>query len=485
MKIHEVNVKSLTKVLLTMFFIALLLCIIPNVVSAYEDTFTTEDGIVVKKNIDGYQQGNVHFDITNIELNEEKNYKWGFSKSSNIESVEKWYGLNDVTASQKVASIDMLTSDSTMFKFLRENDSMYLYIKDAEDELVVNGLKVDLSLPISYAFKLSFDTNWSHYLYNVAYNGNDYNSPSIYKIKNVYYKFEKITDDNLIEKYRTALSNNDNMNNIIEKTQDDINNLTNWTLCDSNKYNTNLFVGFKKSTWPTEQGVYYLYLKGKDADTKTVYGALIVNIDSNGPTVKSIEVVSPKEGTYNTPQTVKIRAYFSEAITGTTMPTLKIKFGESPERSITEGTIHNESYYYYKYIEYSYNIQDGDKGQLITVGYEGGDIKDSSGNEAKLSCPLITGNAIKANTEGNITNNTDNQDKNNDQTTPTVPPTQNPNNQPTPTPNNPSNNGRDDTIANINLPNTGAGIIIITTLALLVVAGIVAYIKYNKYRDVQ
>lgn len=397
---------------IAIIFIIALLFLIPTVVRA-EDTFTTEDGIVVTKKIEGYTQGTVHFDVTNITLDEEKNYSWGLSKSSNVENVDKWYGLNDFSVPQKYAGIDVLVSNDDMYNFLRANDNAYLYIKESDsDNFIVNSLNINLSLPIANAFKISRDTGWSRYYYNVSSTGSGYRTPSIYGINNVYYKFEKITDEGLIEKYRKALSNKEDMSSVIEKTQDDLKNVTGFTLCDKG-YGDD-YVGWKSSSWPTEQGCYYLYLKAKDADSKAVYGCLIVNIDGDGPKVSSIKVESPSSGTYNTPQTVKIRAYFNETITGTTAPTLTIKFGNSNNRELTNGTIYNSGSTHY--IEYSYNIQDSDKGQLATVDFKGGDIKDTSENAAVLTCPVLTGTTIKANEAGTNNNHTDNQDKDNDLT---------------------------------------------------------------------
>ena len=481
-----------------------LLFVIPTTVKAYEDTFTTTDGVVVKKIIEGYTQGNIHFDISNIGLDDEKSYKWAIIKSSNSENIKEWTGLNDVTASKKVATIDLTISNSKHLDLLRSTDEAYLYIKCTEDDkMIVDALKLDLSLPIVYAFKLSKDTGWSRCQYNVSYNGSSYATTSTYKIKDVYYKFEKITDETLINTYQTAISSNSNMNDVIKVTKEDIKNITGWTLCDES-YSSKIHTVWNNNSWPTEQGVYYLYLKAKDLGTKTVYGCLVVNVDGDGPKVKSIRVVRPTEGTYDAPQTVKINVYFDETITATQVPTLKIKFGSGSERTISEGTIYNT--YNSHYIEYLYNIQSTDKGQIATVSYEGGDVKDTSGNSATLSCPVITGNVIKANESGKDTNQTDNKDKNNNLTNPTPTPTATPTATPapsstpkpstTPTPtsnvknnnnnnsNNNSNKNDDDTIAPSKLPKTGAGMLLISAVVAISISGVIAYIKVNKYRDI-
>lgn len=204
-----------------------------------------------------------------------------------------------------------------------------------------------------------------------------------------------------------------------------------------------------------------------------------------------------EDGTYNTPQTVKINVYFNEGIKGSTTPTLKIKFGDSPERTLTNGTIKNTGAHF---IEYSYNIQDTDKGQLQTVSFSGGNITDQKGNKAVLSCPVLSGSTtIKANTKATTTNNTANQnttnnntdktnsdknnaDKNDSNNSTTNKPT---NTGSTGTTNNTSStNKKDTTVASGKIPQTGVGI----GLTLLIVAvfsiSILAYSKYKKLKDI-
>ena len=169
-------------------------------------------------------------------------------------------------------------------------------------------------------------------------------------------------------------------------------------------------------------GLYLLWVKRTGENCKEVYSCIvhdglkeatrveqyIAGLDVEKPTVQSIAVTSPESGTYKTGQTVKITVTFSEKITGETVPTLKIKFGTSEERTVTNGTISENE------IVYSYNIVDGDKGQLAVTGYAGGKIKDAAGNDAVISSKVVSGNTIKANVEGTTNNNTQNhtQDRN-------------------------------------------------------------------------
>ena len=130
-------------------------------------------------------------------------------------------------------------------------------------------------------------------------------------------------------------------------------------------------------------GWYFVYANGSlSSNTST---------DVTKPTVNTIAVTSPTTGTYKSGQKVKITVTFSENITGSTVPTLKIRFGTSEERSITKGTVSGST------IVYEYTIVDGDKGQLAVTGYAGGTIKDAAGNDATISSKTLSGYTIKAN----------------------------------------------------------------------------------------
>lgn len=232
-----------------------------------------------------------------------------------------------------------------------------------------------------------------------------------------------------------------------------------------------------------------MWVKITGENCKDIYGCIVHDglpkatkvadyINGEGPKVTKIQVESPKSGTYKTKQTVKIRVYFDKKITGTKVPTLKIKFGSSAERSVTNGTIHNDATVRSsgQYIEYSYNIQSGDNGQLATVSLTGGTIKDEDGNAAILSCPVLSGSiTIKANTKGTVTNNTENQDKTNN--------TSNNTNKNSNSSSNKSGD-KDETTAKGKIPYTGASLTVVFAIGIILVIGIVAKTQYNKYRDI-
>lgn len=477
------------KFLIMSLLVGIILLMMPTMVNA-ADTFTTADGIEVKKVVTGFSNGSIELKVSNIELSSEGNYEWGIGKSSSVDNITNWYVLGDINASKKTASLNLTVQDKNILALLRETDTAYLFIKDTkstDDTLVIDALQVDLTLPPLYAFDYYI---WLDSYYIIGGNLSTVNQwdGATYNIRNAYYKFEKITDETLVANYKQALLDGTNLAKVFSIDASTVENIENWTACtrDSNYP----FTKIDKTKVPTDQGAYYLWIKAKDTDSKTVYGCLIVNIDADGPTVEKIYVDSPESGTYKTGQTVKIKIGFSEPITGSTVPTLKIKFGDSEVREVSNGTIVNSgngNYYWAHYIEYSYDIQNGDKGQLATVELTGGNIKDSSGNEAVLSCPVITGNTIKANVEGTNTNNTPNQDTTNkDNKTDTddkkQPTDSNQNTNIT----NPDTSKKEDTTTSTGkLPQAGLNLSIVFAIIVVIAISAVAYSKYNKMRDVR
>lgn len=212
--------------------------------------------------------------------------------------------------------------------------------------------------------------------------------------------------------------------------------------------------------------------------------------DITPPTVKNIEVTEESVINYNKdtnknmymiPAGAKlvINVNFSETIEGTTVPTLTIKFGEGQNIKLTEGTVGGSK------ITYIYNIQNLDKGVMATVDLSGGNIKDSVGNEATLSCPGLSiqynsGEFVYAN--GNVINPDNETNKPNDGNA-NKPDNENANNS-----GNSNNNGtdgkKDDTIANGKLPQAGVSIVISLVIIVLLASCVFAYCKYHKLKGI-
>lgn len=440
------NFKKL-KVAIAIIIFALLIWIGNTKVDAavsYTRTFSGNDG-------------SIQINLTGVTLDTKKAYSYALVTRGG--TPEKWQALTEYTAN--TAQVKLMSNIEEIVDVLKVTDTGMLYIKDnSNDKYIVEALEVDLKLP---------------YLQTLQYT---FHSVGFYDVKRIYSEIgdtesqaiQRVTDKTLIEQFLNVKNNGGNIVSL-EKylTARPTTGYINTVYIHENEYNDGLYLVWVKLGASGCKDIYGCIIHDGLPEAKTL-AEYMGNADLVAPTVKAIEVTSPTTGTYKTSQTVKIRVKFSEVITGSSVPTLKIKFGESAERTVTNGTIKDN------YIEYSYNIQETDKGQLAVVSLSGGSIKDTSGNEAKLSCPVISGYTIKANVDGTINNNTDNQDKDNNKKD-----EDNKDN----TQNDGTTNDQDKTVAPGKLPQTGLGIGITVTIVAVVGIVALAYFKYNSYRDVK
>lgn len=203
-------------------------------------------------------------------------------------------------------------------------------------------------------------------------------------------------------------------------------------------------------------------------------------IDITSPTVENIQVTYASVMNYNRDENksmyiipagakLVINVTFSEVIEGTKIPTLTVKFGEGENIKLTEGIVGGAT------ITYVYTIQNTDIGVMTTVDFSGGNIKDSVGNIATLSCPALkiqnsTEDFVYAN--GTVTNpgtndknqGTDNKDENNQKP-------------------NTSDDKKDNTTAKEKIPKAGK-MTVISILIITIIAGTTSFIITRKYKGI-
>lgn len=442
------------KYLIMLLVIITLMLLLPNVSNAVVEYTRT-----IPSN-----EGTIKINFTGLELDVAKAYEFALVRQGG--TPENWFNIDDGYTTSE-ATVTLSSATSQIVEVLKATDIGFIYIREKDNTTgtyVVQAQQVDLKLP--YLQSLSYTKDSTKYSVRNRIYGS-IGSPSWYAREHyTYIKWEKVTDENLVEKFLSIKSNNSN----ITKLEGDLPNPP------TTGYTPDVEPDYKDK----DDGLYLLWVKRTGENCKEVYSCIvhdglpeatkleqyIEGFDVEKPTVNSIAVTSPASGTYKTGQTVKITVTFSEIITGDTVPTLKIKFGTSEERTVTNGTITENK------IVYSYNIVDGDKGQLAVTGYTGGTIKDAAGNDAVITSKTVSGNTIKANVEGTTTNNTENQDKTNEGTN-------NNNNNNTYTSKKESN-----TTATGKLPYTGLKVGVILAIVIVLVAGAFGYCKYSKLKGI-
>lgn len=373
------------KFLFIAIFAILILALVPTISKAdvaYTRSFPSNDGTIV-------------LNVTGLELSDEKQYE--FSIVSKGGTPTDWFlvtDYNDTSANitlssgtTKIANVLAATNDGQLF--IREKDNTEGYI--------LNRLNVNLKLPYIGSIAYTIKDN-EYILYGTSaklyekigskfgYSGDGINTSVVWK---------KVQDASFITKFLE-----------IKKNESSINGLEAYLPSVPTDFSNNTHPNFASKN----DGLYLLWVKRVGNNCKDVYSVIVhdglpeatkVNqyiegADVTAPTVKSIQIVSPKAGNYGAGQEVQIRVLFSEKIVATTAPTLKIKIGEGSEQSLTDGVVKNGTNE--GYITYSYTIKATDKGQIQVTGLTGGNVTDEAENEAVLSCPALTGdNAITAN----------------------------------------------------------------------------------------
>lgn len=442
------------KYLIMLLVIITLMLLLPNVSNAVVEYTRT-----IPSN-----EGTIKINFTGLELDVAKAYEFALVRQGG--TPENWFNIDDGYTTSE-ATVTLSSATSRIVEVLKATDIGFIYIREKDNTTgtyVVQAQQVDLKLP--YLQSLSYTKDSTKYSVRNRIYGSIGSSSWYASEHYTYIKWEKVTDENLVEKFLSIKSNNSN----ITKLEGDLPNPP------TTGYTPDIEPDYKDK----DDGLYLLWVKRTGENCKEVYSCIvhdglpeatkleqyIEGFDVEKPTVNSIAVTSPASGTYKTGQTVKITVTFSEIITGDTVPTLKIKFGTSEERTVTNGTITENK------IVYSYNIVDGDKGQLAVTGYTGGTIKDAAGNDAVITSKTVSGNTIKANVEGTTTNNTENQDKTNEGTN-------NNNNNNTYTSKKESN-----TTATGKLPYTGLKVGVILAIVIVLVAGAFGYCKYSKLKGI-
>lgn len=429
--------------LITVVLLGMML-LIPNISNAaVEYTRTIPPG----------NDGSIILNFTGLELDESKAYS--FALVTKGSTPKNWHRIVEYTST--TAEIPLSSSTSDIEDILKITDTGYLYIRDDSTSTnVIDNIEINLKLPYLQAIDYSISNN--HVNINEIY-GYVWSGRSV--------SVNKISDKTLLEEYLKIKNNGASITGLEEYLPQ---------IPDTGYHGTSTGSGVDMTNY--DDGLYVIWVKLTESNCKDIYGAIIYDglpeattleeylsgVDITGPIVESIAVTSPSSGTYATSQTVKITVKFDEIITGTSVPELKIRFGESEERTVTNGMISKNT------IVYTYNIAESDKGQLAVTGYSGGTITDESGNAATITTKTISGFSIIANEDGAIIDNN--------------PSTQEPDDNKNNTGNS-NNSGQDTTVAPGKLPYAGSGTAIIFAIVIVLVSAIIAYKKYNKLSDIK
>ncbi len=182
------------KYIMVLLFVSLLLLIIPNISNAAVTVKRTVESSVAMK-----------FSLSGLTLNEDHQYEYGFS-ATKAGDVKKWYQVTDLSSA--TATIPLRLSDNDMKSVFDATDTGYVTIRDVTDsnKTVVEPTALDFKIPYLQVTNFTVLTNG----YQFKGGGEDEVSvPS--RSRNsckMYYQYQKITDTNIINKYKEIKSKN-------------------------------------------------------------------------------------------------------------------------------------------------------------------------------------------------------------------------------------------------------------------------------------
>ena len=430
--------KKLKCITLLLVILAFML-IIPNVSNATET-------ITVSRNLYS-MDGSMKFTFTGLTIDTTHEYQFGLTKTS-AATVEDWYLITELTTNSATADISIGTKE--MREVINAVDTGYITIKDkTTDTVVLKPYAVDLKLPYLRVTSYEVVSNGQNLDKGTA---NDYeiNVP----LRNAtnseaYYKYEKITDENLIKKYKEIKANNGDYTTLesLLKTSAPTSGYSTWGYW--NGYDTDGRNGFGYTTRTVNapnEGLYYLWVYFSGKNIKPLYGCILV--DNLQPDIAVNGISLPATTTVELGKTITLSPTFNPSTA-----TNKIITWTSSDKEVA--TIDNAGKITPKKVGstiITVITQDGNKKATCTVT-----VTDPAHNNPSTD---------NENTDNGNTNtgNTDNGNTNNGNTS--------------------SDKKNDNTTATGKLPQAGLSMGISLAIIVVLATGVYAYLKHNKLKDI-
>lgn len=242
------------------------------------------DGVTVKREFVG-SDATMNFEFSGLTLNKDnKKYEWGFTELKNDE-ITKWYDLADFTNNKANVIID--PKIDSIANIVNKSDSGFVTIREKGSNIVMEPKEVDLKIPLLELTDKPIINNGDKF----SISRENCISLKLHDTFNLSYQFEKVTDSNLINKYRE-------LKNISASKKDIINSLekiiiknpssSSWTNWDYQtggySYRDTRYGSPMDKIKVNDDGLYYMWIKAYKSGLKTVYGvSLIDNLGTNVP----------------------------------------------------------------------------------------------------------------------------------------------------------------------------------------------------------
>ena len=362
--------RNIKKIIIVFLIITLTLQLMPIIVNAENVTVTRE----IVSNV------GMRFTFKGLTLDETKEYEFGL-KSTKAASIEKWHKITEYTTNSAVLNVNYTTSD--LKKVIDVTDNGYITIRESDSEkTIIENYEVDLKMPLLRVSDHSSIKNGQELSTSNTINVFIRNADN----SSAYYQYEKITDQDLINKYKKIKKENGDFttleNSIASKPK-----TSNWK---EFRY-WNGYIGTTGHGYPEspisapDSGLYYMWLYFSGNNIKDVYGCIFVDNLEDEVALEGISL----------PKTVEIEAGKTRKITLTYNPsTATNKFVTWTSSNEDVVTVDNAG-----------NIIAKKEGSAIIT------VVSEDGNK-KATCTVTVTNAKDSNSNNNNTNKDNSTDEN-------------------------------------------------------------------------
>ena len=242
------------------------------------------DGVTVNREFVG-SDATMNFEFSGLTLNKDnKKYEWGFTELKNDE-ITKWYDLADFTNNKANVIID--PKIESIANIVNKSDRGFVTIREKGSNIVMEPKEVDLKIPLLELTDKPIINNGDIFFPS----GEETISLKLNDTFNLSYQLEKVTDFNVINKYRELKNISASKNDIINSLEKIImknpssSSWTDWDYQNGGYTHRDTRRGSPmKKIKVNDDGLYYMWIKAYKSGLKTIYGvSLIDNLGTNVP----------------------------------------------------------------------------------------------------------------------------------------------------------------------------------------------------------
>lgn len=255
---------------------------------------TVNAAVEVTRNVYS-NNGSMKFEFTGLTLDATKEYEFALTNTT-AETPTKWFDITQYTTTE--ATVDITMGTTELREAFNKSDIGYITIREkTTNTVVVEPYQVDLKLPYMQVTNFTVINNGKEFenisetdCINITLRNNS--------VSEAYFQYEKITDENVINKYKELKADNGDYLELqsLIKTTAPTSNWSKWSYFNGHDANGMNGYGYPtKTITAPDTGLYYMwvYFAGKNG-VKDLNGVILVDNLAPDITLESISIDKTK-----------------------------------------------------------------------------------------------------------------------------------------------------------------------------------------------